>query len=409
MSERQKLELSVSGLAAGALATITATVVASFFGAYGTIVGAAASSVVSTAGAAIYQHFFRRTGDKLKEAGQHLSSAGLRTTLVSERGAAVKTADPRLPGQRRPEQPDRSVRPEGRTESRSQRPSRPRTLADVMGEDKGRTTARIGDTSQGRAEPGDAAPGEGGGTGEAERKLGAFGERPDGDRTERPGAFGETGDAKDGAKDGAKGGADGTRVMDTAEEPDEPGKASNLADSDDAETMAINRMTGVSQVYTSTGVREKPQRPSLAVMLTWARGRWPKLLAGALTVFVLVMGAVTAIEAIMDKPLSAAVRGEKTVHGTTLTGNNSRSADTPTDTPSVTGTPNPSEQPTQQNPGNTAPSTPTPQQTAPTPGQTGQPVRPSTQPTMQSSSQPSTTGGENGNNAQGQTQAPATE
>lgn len=408
MSERQKLELSFSGVAAGALATITATVVASFFGAYGTIIGAAASSVVSTAGAAIYQHFFRRTGDKLKEAGQHLSAAGLRTTLVSERGGAVKvtTADPRQPRQRRPEQPGQAdARPAGRAQSRPARPSRPRTLADVMGEDQGRTTARIGDEKQDRAEgPGDATSAEGHGSGEAERSLGAF--APAGDRTEGPGAFGETGDAKGGER------ADGTRVMDSAGDPgDAEDGETNLAGTEDAETMAINRMSGVSGVYTSSGVKP-PQRPSLGVMLDWARGRWPKLLAGSIAVFVLVMGAVTAIEAIMDKPLSAAVRGEK-VHGTTLTGGGgSPTTDTPTDTPSVTGSPSPTDQPTGSTPGNTAPSTPNPQQTAQ--NQTNQPVQPSSQPTTAPSTQSSTggqNGAENGNNAQGQnqTQPPATE
>lgn len=409
MSERQKLELSFSGVAAGALATITATVVASFFGAYGTIIGAAASSVVSTAGAAIYQHFFRRTGDKLKEAGQHLSASGLRTTLVSERGGAVTVtaADPRQPRQRRPEQPDRPDRPQGRTESRSTRPSRPRTLADVMGEDQGRTTARIGDEKRDQAEgPGDAASVDGPGSGEAERSLGAFAERPEGDHTEVPGAFSETGDAKGGERE------DGTRVMGAAGVPGisgDPDDETNLAGTEDAETMAINRMTGVSEVYTASGAKP-PERPGLGVMLEWARARWPKLLVGSITVFVLVMGAVTAIEAIMDKPLSAAVTG-KDVHGTTLTGGNGRSStDTPTDSPSVTGSPSPTDQPTGSTPGNTAPSTPNPRQTAQNPGQTDQPVQPSGQPTTQPSTQ-SSTGGENGNNAQGQnaTQPPATE
>lgn len=380
MSERQKLELSFSGLAAGALATITATVLASFLGSYGTLIGAGASSVISTAGAAIYQHFFRRTGSKLKEAGGHLNTTGLRNTHVFDQGTAlVTTPDPRRPGGTRSES---TVKPE--VPAQPARSSRPRTLADVMGETRGGTTAKIGDQASG----GKATSAEARGTQTVKGNLGAFAERPGDDGTDPAGAFGPVSETTGGDSGGSEC-PDGTRVMGAAAEPGGPGDTddatdaageSNLADTDDAETMVINRMGGVSEVYSSSGV--PPKRPALGVMLAWARGRWPKLLAGAVAVFLVVMGAVTVIEAIMDKPLSAAVRGEK-AHGLTVTGGNGGvpAPATPTSGPSTTGSPNPTEQPTGKSPGNTAPATPTPGQTAGNPGQQTAVPRPTTQPT----------------------------
>ena len=48
-------------MAAGALAAVSAAVVASLFGVAGTVIGAAVASVVSTVGAALYGESLRRT------------------------------------------------------------------------------------------------------------------------------------------------------------------------------------------------------------------------------------------------------------------------------------------------------------------------------------------------------------
>ena len=53
-------QLSVTQLIAGAGATVTATVAASYFGVGGTLIGAGAVSVLSTVGATVYQHFLDR-------------------------------------------------------------------------------------------------------------------------------------------------------------------------------------------------------------------------------------------------------------------------------------------------------------------------------------------------------------
>ncbi len=60
MPGRDRPELSVTGLIAGAGATVTATVAASYFGVGGTLIGAGAVSVLSTVGAVFYQHFLDR-------------------------------------------------------------------------------------------------------------------------------------------------------------------------------------------------------------------------------------------------------------------------------------------------------------------------------------------------------------
>ncbi|MFF3214965.1 hypothetical protein ACFYYB_30535 [Streptomyces sp. NPDC002886] len=66
-TEKKKLDLSVAQVAGSSLATVAAAVLASGMGLYGTIIGAGIVSVVATAGGPVIQHFFRRTGDQLRE------------------------------------------------------------------------------------------------------------------------------------------------------------------------------------------------------------------------------------------------------------------------------------------------------------------------------------------------------
>ncbi|MFE3630937.1 hypothetical protein [Streptomyces goshikiensis] len=63
----KKLDLSVAQVAGTSLATVAAALLASKLGVYGTILGAGVVSVVATAGGPVIQHFFRRTGDQLRE------------------------------------------------------------------------------------------------------------------------------------------------------------------------------------------------------------------------------------------------------------------------------------------------------------------------------------------------------
>lgn len=74
MSEHQdeperkpRLNLTTSQVAASALAACCSSVVASYLGVAGTVIGAAVGSIVATTGAAVYGHLFRRGGDKIKQ------------------------------------------------------------------------------------------------------------------------------------------------------------------------------------------------------------------------------------------------------------------------------------------------------------------------------------------------------
>ncbi|WP_052745852.1 ICP22 family protein [Allosalinactinospora lopnorensis] len=64
--EKKGIDLSMAQVAGGGLATLSAATAASFLGVYGTIIGAAVMSVLSTAGAAVIQHFFQKSGDRAK-------------------------------------------------------------------------------------------------------------------------------------------------------------------------------------------------------------------------------------------------------------------------------------------------------------------------------------------------------
>ncbi|MER5730184.1 hypothetical protein ABT084_17895 [Streptomyces sp. NPDC002138] len=66
-SEKKKLDLSAAQVAGSSLATVAAALLASKLGVYGTILGAGVVSVVATAGGPVIGHFFRRTGDQLRE------------------------------------------------------------------------------------------------------------------------------------------------------------------------------------------------------------------------------------------------------------------------------------------------------------------------------------------------------
>ncbi len=65
--EKKKLDLSAAQVAGSSLATVAAALLASQMGVYGTILGAGVVSVVATAAGPVIQHFFRRTGDQLRE------------------------------------------------------------------------------------------------------------------------------------------------------------------------------------------------------------------------------------------------------------------------------------------------------------------------------------------------------
>ncbi|MET8409844.1 hypothetical protein ABZV34_17390 [Streptomyces sp. NPDC005195] len=81
---RKRLDLSLPQVAGGAVAAVVAAKLASYFGVYGTILGAGLVSVVATCGGTVFQHFFRRTGEQIRDVGVQVKPArpGLRPAPV---------------------------------------------------------------------------------------------------------------------------------------------------------------------------------------------------------------------------------------------------------------------------------------------------------------------------------------
>ncbi|PCG82919.1 hypothetical protein CIB93_27520 [Streptomyces sp. WZ.A104] len=65
--KERRIDLSLPQVAGSAVAAVAAAVLASQLGVYGTIAGAGVMSVVATCGGSVFQHFFRRTGEQIRE------------------------------------------------------------------------------------------------------------------------------------------------------------------------------------------------------------------------------------------------------------------------------------------------------------------------------------------------------
>ncbi|MFE7352141.1 hypothetical protein ACFU8Q_02815 [Streptomyces sp. NPDC057543] len=87
--KERRIDLSLPQVAGSALAAIAAAVAASQLGVYGTILGAGVMSVVATCGGSLFQHFFRRTGEQIREVTVQVKQPG-REVTVQTRG----TSDP---------------------------------------------------------------------------------------------------------------------------------------------------------------------------------------------------------------------------------------------------------------------------------------------------------------------------
>ncbi len=103
--QKRRIDLSMSQVAGGGLATLTAATAASYLGLYGTIIGAAIMSVLSTAGTATFAHFFQQGGDKAKNIKDRARVS------TGERGGAGATRQPSQAG------PDEATETETETET----------------------------------------------------------------------------------------------------------------------------------------------------------------------------------------------------------------------------------------------------------------------------------------------------
>ncbi len=96
-AEKPKGALSITQLCAGALASVSAAVVASFFGVAGTLIGAAVASVISTVTAAVYTTSLSRTNERLRRVRTQVAGG---TGSGTGRTAGATTADDASPATR---------------------------------------------------------------------------------------------------------------------------------------------------------------------------------------------------------------------------------------------------------------------------------------------------------------------
>ncbi|MEV1045825.1 hypothetical protein [Streptomyces sp. NPDC049916] len=99
--KERRIDLSVPQVAGSAVAAVAAAVLASQLGVYGTIAGAGVMSVVATCGGSVFQHFFRRTGEQIREVTVQVThpdgrqvTAHTKETTPSAQRAAERRAEP---------------------------------------------------------------------------------------------------------------------------------------------------------------------------------------------------------------------------------------------------------------------------------------------------------------------------
>ncbi|ARF75792.1 hypothetical protein B7C62_28675 [Kitasatospora albolonga] len=99
--KERRIDLSLPQVAGSAVAAVAAAVAASQLGVYGTIAGAGVMSVVATCGGSVFQHFFRRTGEQIREVTVQVThpegrqvTVHTKETTPSGRRAAERRTDP---------------------------------------------------------------------------------------------------------------------------------------------------------------------------------------------------------------------------------------------------------------------------------------------------------------------------
>lgn len=81
----RRIDLSLPQVAGSAVAAVAAAVAASQLGVYGTIAGAGVMSIVATCGGSVFQHFFRRTGEQIREVTVQVTHPGREVTVHTRR------------------------------------------------------------------------------------------------------------------------------------------------------------------------------------------------------------------------------------------------------------------------------------------------------------------------------------
>ncbi|MFE1949739.1 hypothetical protein ACFW9D_04650 [Streptomyces sp. NPDC059524] len=84
VKEKKRLDLSVPQVAGSAVAAVVAAKLASSFGVYGTILGAGVVSALATCGGTVFQHFFKRTGEQIRDAAVQTKPKGRQVPVTAE-------------------------------------------------------------------------------------------------------------------------------------------------------------------------------------------------------------------------------------------------------------------------------------------------------------------------------------
>ncbi|MFG2196647.1 hypothetical protein [Streptomyces sp. NPDC048639] len=82
--KESRVDLSMAQVAGSAIAAVVAALLAGKLGVYGTVLGAGVVSVVASTGGTLFQHFFRRTGEQIRDV----------TEQAKPKGRQVPVADP---------------------------------------------------------------------------------------------------------------------------------------------------------------------------------------------------------------------------------------------------------------------------------------------------------------------------
>lgn len=90
----KRLDLSVPQVAGSAVAAVVAAKLAAGLGVYGTIVGAGVVSALATCGGSLFQHFFRRTGEQIRDVAGQAIPKGRQTPVTGDGRPVPETFRP---------------------------------------------------------------------------------------------------------------------------------------------------------------------------------------------------------------------------------------------------------------------------------------------------------------------------
>ncbi|MCX4735305.1 hypothetical protein [Streptomyces sp. NBC_01363] len=117
--KERRIDLSLPQVAGSAVAAVAAAVAASQLGVYGTILGAGVMSVVATCGGSVFQHFFRRTGEQIREVTVQVKHPDREVTVHTRETSGARAAK----GTRRPSAGTPAGTPDGATDATTMMPA----------------------------------------------------------------------------------------------------------------------------------------------------------------------------------------------------------------------------------------------------------------------------------------------